>query len=169
MRKLLFLALVERLKLIVDTRKQPVFRHFDLWNNQLQHLQEEKIFETPAIFIEFQPLQWKSTGNNLRQAELNFNLHIVYKTKALTAANSSTQTEALMRFELADAIHKQLRGWSPDRTYCGTIAGTASVTDNDHDQLIADVEEFKCQVIDHSAVVELQKVEDVDPVVVINI
>ncbi|MBR3571668.1 MAG: hypothetical protein IKN99_00215, partial [Bacteroidales bacterium] len=70
MKKQLYLAIKNRLKNIPGADGQPLFKHFDLWNQQVEFIEQETPFQTPAIFVEFQPLQWRTLGNRVQDADL---------------------------------------------------------------------------------------------------
>lgn len=53
MRRMLYLGLTEALKELRDESGQPLIRHIDLWNEQVEFIEQEEPFDTPAVFIEF--------------------------------------------------------------------------------------------------------------------
>ena len=66
MRRFLYLSLIDRLKKLTDETGEPVIKTFDLWNQQVGFIEQEEVFDTPAIFIEFLPIKW--TGGGTQQA-----------------------------------------------------------------------------------------------------
>ena len=60
MRRMLYLGLTERLKELKEENGNPVIRHIDLWNEQVEFIEQEEPFDTPAVFIEFRPVQWRT-------------------------------------------------------------------------------------------------------------
>lgn len=62
MRRMLYLGLTEALKELKDDGGQPLIRHIDLWNEQVEFIEQEEPFDTPAVFIEFRPVQWRTLG-----------------------------------------------------------------------------------------------------------
>ena len=91
MRKTLFLTLTERLEQVVwidgvptfepDAAKREgcrrVFRHFDLWNENIPQLVKQRPFPTPAVFFEFEPLRWSYAGQRVREADVVLRLHVI--------------------------------------------------------------------------------------------
>ena len=79
MRDLLYKEIVARLKAItivdneyiINTENtSPAIQHFGIWNEQLQNIEAEIPFYTPAIFIEFMPINWTALGNNVKVVDL---------------------------------------------------------------------------------------------------
>ena len=62
MRKFLYLSIIEKLKQLTDPDGNPVIRTFDLWNEQVEYIEQEEVFDTPAVFIEFRPVTWTTSG-----------------------------------------------------------------------------------------------------------
>jgi len=42
----------------------PDVKEFDIWNSQFEHMQEEKQFNFPSIFVEFGGLTWETQAKN---------------------------------------------------------------------------------------------------------
>lgn len=55
MRKQLFLAVTQRLK-----SRVPQLAHFDLWNQNVEFIEQEAVFAMPAVFMEFKPIHWET-------------------------------------------------------------------------------------------------------------
>ena len=75
----LYLALEEKLLAITDEQEnpQPIFKHCDLWNRQVEFLEQETPFQTPAVFVEFTNIEWRTLGQHVQEADLTVRLHIV--------------------------------------------------------------------------------------------
>ena len=63
MRRQLYLDIKNRLQSIIGEDEQPLIKHFDLWNRQVEFIEEETPFECPAVFVEFDRLDWRTIGN----------------------------------------------------------------------------------------------------------
>ena len=90
MKKQLYLAIVDRLKDIPGPDGESLFKHFDLWNQQVEFIEQETPFQCPAVFVEFLPLQWQTMGNRVQSADLTTRLHIVTEWHALNPTPFST-------------------------------------------------------------------------------
>lgn len=52
MRKELYRMLCRELKAI------DLIKHIDLWNHNVEFIEQEENWERPAVFVEFCPIQW---------------------------------------------------------------------------------------------------------------
>lgn len=156
MRKTLFLTLTERLEQVVwidgvptfepDAAKREgcrrVFRHFDLWNENIPQLVKQRPFPTPAVFFEFEPLRWSYAGQRVREADVVLRLHVITATVATSEAGNRYRNKALERFDIIDALTQALLGFSYDDglRQAGTMRAYESETDHDHGEVCEDIE-----------------------------
>ena len=148
MRKQLYLAIIERLKSVVNEEENPVLKHFDLWNENVAFIEQEAIFDTPAVFIEFLPIKWQSLGGGVQSATIEFRLHIVTQVKGSAADGASFQPDALELFDLLDAIHRALSGYRGQ--HFRQMVRASSHTNHNHEELIESIEAFTVTVDDVS-------------------
>lgn len=113
MRRMLYLGLTESLKELKDESGQPLIRHIDLWNEQVEFIEQEEPFDTLAVFIEFRPVQWRTLGGTTQQADVPFRLHVVTKWQGSARDGSMFQDESLARFDLLDKIDSGRYGYPP--------------------------------------------------------
>ena len=72
MRKELYNLLCRELGAIAE------IKHIDLWNRNVEFIEQEEGWERPAVFVEFGPIQWKPIVNGVEyRAEPQITLHIV--------------------------------------------------------------------------------------------
>lgn len=133
-----------------------MFKHFDLWNQQLEYLDEEQPFDTPAVFIEFLPIQWRHQSRGTRDATLSINLHIVTRRNFPTRAEQQYATEALGFLELLDAVNLCLHGHKGENF--GALTEQLSITDNNFDELMHSIEQYTAYIVDHSGSMPQNKV-----------
>ncbi len=150
-RKQLYQDIILQLKLITTgTPEVQVFKHFDIWNNQIQFIEQEPAFKRPAIFIEFLPIQWQQLSRGRKQADAVVRLHIVTDTKKRTADSSPQQEDALLYLGYPDPVNAFMFRFS--QPYAGRPNNTASETDHNHADLIDMIEEFTIRVQDATSV-----------------
>lgn len=151
MKKQLYLAIVNRLKNIPGADDEPLFKHFDLWNQQVEFIEQETPFLTPAIFVEFMPLQWQTMGNRVQSADLTTRLHIVTEWHALTADNvpDEEQNLALEYLDIVDSVVAALQNFSAPGT--NSWMRTQTIPNHNHERYVDSVEEYICRVIDDSS------------------
>jgi hypothetical protein len=155
MRKFIYLSIVERLKQIKNTDDEQVIKHFDIWNNNLEYIEDEQPFNTPAVFVEFQSINWRYQANKLYNTDLvAIRLHIVTQRNAPTAHENDCELQSLEFFDIIDSIRKSIIGYE---NKCltgihGPLFNVQSDTDNDAAELRNDVEIFTCTAADMSFV-----------------
>jgi len=151
MRKQFFLDLIARLKNIKNDddyyNPSDAIKHFDLWNNNTEYLQQSQVFAFPAVFIEFLPIVWHNIGKKTQQADLDFRLHILTESLALSADNSQFQSQALAHLDLIDRIHYCLAQWEGTE-YTALISRIQSLTDNNHNSILHNIEVFRTRIED---------------------
>ncbi|MBQ4278344.1 MAG: hypothetical protein IJC16_00125 [Rikenellaceae bacterium] len=142
----------------ITRHKVPVFKFIDLWNNQWQHMAEEKVLRFPCVLIEFGDLEWQQLGSKRQQAALSLSLHIGSKSTYTTAWKEGYNAAALEHLQLLGAVHRHMKGFRAD--YAGSFTRVGTQVDQDHDHLIAHVESYRAVVRDDSAapVTERRKV-----------
>ena len=168
MRKQLYLDIQSKLLAITTGTGDaavPVFKHFDLWNQNVEFLEQDSPFERPAIFVEFAPLAWETLGKNQQTAVLTIKLHIVTDWFANTARYNPDQDTALNYLDMPDQIVKALT--------CVYVNGTNSLTrsrstiNHNHGRYLDSVEEFTAMIKDNSAMDILTNIA-VKPTIVID-
>ena len=164
MKKQLYLDIVTRLKTILndDETPAPVFKHFDLWNRQVEFMEQETPFEFPAVFIEFMPHNWETMGKRRLQSDIRIRLHIVTRWFAQTADYSPDSAEALEYLDLVNKVTACLQG--ADMTDSNAFVRVSSIPNHNHVGLLDSVEEYMTRITDDSAVKKLEEVT-VAPVV----
>lgn len=151
MKKQLYLAIIDRLKDIPGADDEPLFKHFDLWNQQVEFIEQETPFQTPAVFVEFLPLQWRTLGNRVQDADLTTRLHIVTEWHSLTADYTPDEEQelALAYLDIVDSVVAALQGFSAPNT--NTWMRTKTIPNHNHERFVDSVEEYICKVTDNSA------------------
>jgi len=152
MRKQLYLDIQSKLMAITtgtDENVVPAFKHFDLWNQNVDFLEQDSPFERPAVFVEFMPLAWETNGKKQQQSVLTIKLHMVTDWFANTAQYNPGQDIALDYLDMPDQIVKALT--------CVYVNGTNSLTrsrstiNHNHSKYLDSVEEFTAMIKDNSA------------------
>ena len=89
-----------------------IIRHVDLWNQNVEFIDEDSPWERPAVFIEFGTIPWepyKGPSNGMKgTGELR--LHIVTDWKGSAASNSPSRAMSLADYNLLDAILERVVG-----------------------------------------------------------
>ena len=77
-------------------------KHIDLWNHNVEFLEQEAPWPRPAVFIEFVPLKWHAIMPGVEyRAQPLINLHVV---------TDWAEQKNIGEFRLLDKIHELLAG-----------------------------------------------------------
>ncbi|MDR3326921.1 MAG: hypothetical protein LBT04_02115 [Prevotellaceae bacterium] len=154
MRKQLYLDIKNHLKTVKNEFGDQLFLHFDLWNRQVEFIEQETPFGCPAVFVEFAPMVWRTMGNRVQECELTVTLHIVTEWFAGTADYSPTEHQALEFLQISDYVSAAMQNFST--TYMNGWMRTQSVTNHDHERYVDNTESYKCNLRDISAVQQFE-------------
>jgi hypothetical protein len=148
----LYLAYEQRLKEIVNPATgEPLFQHFDLWNRQVEFIEQETPFVTPAVFFEFSPIQWRTLGQQVQDADLTIRLHIVTPWYGETAEYTPEEIRQQMLdyLSIPAMVVNALQGFTTPFT--NGLMRTQSIINHDHERYVDSIEEYICRVQDNSA------------------
>lgn len=135
MRKELYSVIRSKLSAIEE------IKHIDLWNQNVEYIEQEQNWERPAVFVEFCPIQWKAIVNGVEyRAEPLIKLHIV--TDWVEGALDGTE---LSVFELPESIHKALT-CTDGETFL-ELDLVESDTNHNHEEIVESVEVYSCVAI----------------------
>lgn len=160
MRKQLYLDIKNRLMTIKTSNGEPLFRHFDLWNRQVDFLEQETPFATPAVFVEFDTMQWRTIGQHTQECDLTVRLHIVTEWFSGTDHLSPIESMALDFLDLSDLVVAHMQSFCTQ--YTNSWMRTASVTNHDHERYVDSVEQYTCLLRDTSAVPSVTEVKGIN-------
>lgn len=117
-------------------QREPVIRHIDLWNRNVEFIDQEIPWERPAVFVEFSPVRWNAIVPGVEyRAEPEIILHIVTDW-AETA--SEVSWESIDMLDLADRIHDVIAGLS-GRTF-REMSLLESQTNHNHEDIVENIE-----------------------------
>lgn len=163
MRKQLYLDIKNKIKAIKDDNDLQLIKHFDIWNQQVDFLEAETPFQYPAVFIEFEPIQWQTLGNRMQQAELVVKIHIVIRWLAQTADYSPTESDALDYLDIPDKIFVALQ--STATTASNGFMRTISIINHNHADILDSIEVYKTLITNTLALPQQQAINNVAPVI----
>lgn len=110
-------------------------KHIDLWNQNVEFLDQEVPWERPAVFIEFVPFKWTQlTPGIAYRAQPLINLHVV--TDWIGAVTDAGQ------FRLLDKIHELVAMLSGDTFMEFDI--DSSATNHNHEDIVENIETYTC-------------------------
>lgn len=128
----------------------PEVKFIDLWNEHMADITGGASWPMPAVFIEFEEIQWRQEGLNSRRADVGLRLHII--TQAVNTSSGHTDANmqsALEYFDLIDRITASLQGLHGDNF--SPLMLSHSATNHNHAELIESIERFDFNARDNSA------------------
>lgn len=121
----------------------PVVKHIDLWNRNIEFIEQEAVWERPAVFIEFEPISWRSIvpGTEYR-AEARVRLHIVTDW---VSSESDKVNGSISMLDLPGHIHDVLTGLEGKTFTDFTLE--ESHTNHNHEDIVENIEVYSFVVI----------------------
>ena len=121
-------------------------KHIDLWNHNVEFIEQEEQWERPAVFVEFCPIRWNAIVNGVEyRAEPIVNLHVVTDWQGSSAADSEFRDRSLEVFDLLDEIHGALACMAGDTFMEFDLV--ESRTNHNHEELLENIESYQCVAI----------------------
>lgn len=137
MRKTVYTTIARALETV------PSVAHVGLWNDQLMNAIDEQPFAVPAVFIEFDAIDWKQLLHGVREAAISVRLHIV------TDSRVGAWNDVIDHFDLIDEISAALHGLhyiAPDGSVMDALTLESSTTDHNFGELRDDIDTYSCHV-----------------------
>lgn len=132
MRKELYGKLRERL---LDAENGLGIKHVDLWNHNVEFIEQETVWDRPAVFIEFCPIRWEAhqRGESYR-AEVLVKLHII--------TDWVERQDSIEELELSEAIQGVVGCMDGEKFYGFDIVETA--TNHNHEDIVESIDTYRC-------------------------
>jgi len=143
----LYKDIIEQLgKVTVDGEEGSpgLIRHIDLWNRNVEFLEDEQPWPRPAVFVEFGTVDWSpwnSGGTTGFTGMCTITLHVVTDWIGATSADSEGMEKAVAAMDLSDRICAKLQG------LCGNtyhnLRLLSSAPNHDHEELVESIEQYR--------------------------
>ena len=118
-------------------------KHVDLWNRNVEFIEQESGWPRPAVFIEFGDISWKVlSGHEDYVAKGYVHLHVVTDWVGGTSSADDFRDENLRAFDLLDSIHASLKDLSLAGVF-SHIDLESSRTDHNHEGLLENIETYR--------------------------
>ncbi len=118
-------------------------RHIDLWNRNVEFIEQEGSWPMPAVFVEFGDIAWRQVkcgpDNLAWRGSGTVNVHIVTEW---AAADDGCPCDHLREgsLHLADIVHGRLEG------LCGegydSLSLSRTMTNHDHEDVVEDIDVY---------------------------
>lgn len=109
--------------------EESTIKHVDLWNRNVEFIDEEQPWERPAVFVELPPLRWERIVGGSYRTQGTVRLHVV--TDWVSGGLPLDLCE-----QVAEAVC-DVRGVS-----FGPLSLQESVTNHDHEEIVESIESF---------------------------
>ncbi len=114
-------------------------RHVDLWNHNVEFLEQETPWPRPAVFVEFVPFKWRTVVPGVEyRAQPMVNLHVV---------TDWAEQKNIGEFRLLDRIHELLAGLEGETFVEFDI--DSSATNHNHEDIVENIETYTCTAVRH--------------------
>lgn len=109
-------------------------KHIDLWNHNVEFIEQEIAWARPAVFIEFVPFKWHAIVPGVEyRAQPLINLHVV---------TDWADQKNIGEFRLLDKIHEQLAELKGENFMEFDI--DSSATNHNHEDIVENIETYTC-------------------------
>lgn len=123
-----------------------VIPHIDLWNHNVEFIEQEESWARPAVFVEFCPIRWKAIVSGVEyRAEPEVRLHIVTDWKGAASVDSPFRDDALEVFDLPELIHERLTCMEGETFKVFDLV--ESQTNHNHEDIVENIEVYSCVAI----------------------
>lgn len=143
MRKQIFKAVAEAVAAV------PGVEFVDLWNNDGSHFAGGSVYPLPAVFVEFEAIDWKQQSMGARRGSLALRLHVLTRAVSTHGHKDPRIPEAFEVFDLLDRINAAMQGLRGEH-FSGFML-TTSATNHEHAEIWENVERYICGVQDITA------------------
>lgn len=121
-------------------------KYIDLWNHNVEFIEQEEVWARPAVFVEFCPIRWNALVNGVEyRAEPLVKLHVVTDWEGTVSEGSDFKEDALVVFDLLDEIHGKLACMEGDTFAMFDLV--ESQTNHNHEDIVENIEIYQCVAI----------------------
>ena len=110
-------------------------RHVDLWNHNVEFIEQEEAWDRPAVFVEVAPIEWRADKGSYHTQGI-LRLHIVTDW----AGPLSQGDETLEVFDLCEVVRRAIVGLKGE--HFGSLRLMGSDTNHNHEDIIESIEHF---------------------------
>ncbi len=126
MRKELYNAIKEKLASDV-----PEVKHIDLWNHNVEFIEQEEGWERPAVFVEFGKIDWSPFQGGGQRGKGLLTIHLV--TDWAEGGHAAA-------FDLEEKVHAALDGLGGDGF--NGMALVETITNHNHEDILESIDSY---------------------------
>lgn len=122
-------------------------QYVDLWNQNVEFIEQENNWPRPAVFVEFDPIKWDRTKEKAMRTTSTIKLHIVTDWLENTAAENVTHEDVMEVFRYPAIVQEAIEGLR-GATF-GSLVLEESHTNHNHEELIESIEVYRYRGLVH--------------------
>ena len=119
-------------------------KHIDLWNRNVEFVEEDEAFPMPAVFVEFGDILWSqsSGSSSVRhyRGKGTVILHVVTEWHGSSSSANVERSEVLRHYDLCETIHPAIEGLSGEGFQ--DLQLQSSMTGHDHEEIQENIEVY---------------------------
>lgn len=116
-----------------------LIKYVDLWNHNVEFIEQETSWPMPAVFIEFAKISWKPLiGGKDYKTNSQLILHVVTSWPGSAASESPTKDDALSVLDYSDYIQSALNGLKGDN-FCN-LCLVETDTNHNHEDIVENID-----------------------------
>lgn len=120
---------------------EQLIKHVDLWNQNVDFLDQEDAWPRPAVFVEFGTITYSAIkGTMAATGSGTVKLHIVTDWQGSASEGSSLQVEALEVFDLSEVIRRAIYDIKGEWFHGFLHVETA--TNSNHEEILENIETY---------------------------
>ncbi len=138
----LYTALTTALKTVKDNNNVAIIKHIDLWNRNVEFIEEDTPWQRPAVFIEFGEVQWRPYSGSTCGliGNMPVTLHVVTDWAGPTADGETTSAASVASMDLSEKICAKLQGLYG--TNFRDLCLMSSAPNHDHEEVVESIERY---------------------------
>lgn len=142
----LYNAIIEALEGIKTDSGERLVKHIDLWNRNVEFLEEEQPWPKPAVFIEFGLVEWFQYTGEKRgfMGKCPVILHVVTDWVSGTSSTDAQRHLAVAAMDLSEHISKALHGLKGE-DFC-RLSLRSSQPNHDHELVVESLENYTVEL-----------------------
>ena len=132
-------------KLLLEPKNGLGIKHVDLWNHNVEFLEQEAVWERPAVFVEFCPIRWEAQQRGIQyRAEPLVKLHVVtdWVSEVISSTEEGATDPTIDVLNLSEAIHSIVGCLDGEKFNGFDIVETA--TNHNHEDIVESIDTYRC-------------------------
>lgn len=118
-------------------------QHIDLWNHNVEFIDQETPWQRPAVFVEFGVINWQRLGGapSSRRGEGTVSIHLVTDWVGGALEQADFGSDEFAAFELSERIFSVLRGLRGEHFHGLELLSTN--TNHNHEELLENIDVYR--------------------------